>query len=68
MFKVEICSFFQNRVSQKLRVMATNGLRFRVQGDKLEKYHPVDIAKQKKSFILLDCDIQINGGSTVHPP
>ena len=37
--------------------MATNGLRNRVQGDKLYKDHPVDIAEQKKSFILFDCVI-----------
>ena len=37
--------------------MATNGLRIRVQGDILYKSHPVDIAEQKKSFILLDCVI-----------
>ena len=37
--------------------MATNGLRIRVQGDILYKNHPVDIAEQKKSFILLDCVI-----------
>ena len=54
MYNVEICSFLQNQVSQKLRVMATNGLRIRVQDDILYKNHPVDIAEQKKSLILLD--------------
>ena len=62
MFKVEnLQFFFQNRVSQKLRVMATNGLWIRVQDDILYKNRPVDIAEQKKSFILLDCVISLFG-------
>ena len=39
--------------------MATNGLRICVQGDILYMNHPVDIAEQKKSFILLDCVIKV---------
>ena len=39
--------------------MATKDLRIRVQGDILYKNHAVDIAEQKKSFILLDCVINV---------
>ena len=46
--------------------MATNGLRIRVQGDKIYKNHPVDIAEQKKSFILLDCVTQACPGICSH--
>ena len=41
-------------------------LRIRVQGDKLYKLHPVDIAEQKKSFVLLDCEILLAADVHIH--
>ena len=64
MFKVENLQF-----SSKSSFSKTEGdggkrvWRIRVKDDILYKNHPVDIAEQKKSFILLDCVVEIRGES-----
>ena len=62
MFKFENLQFFSNRFSQKLRVMATNGLRIRFRALKIYIYIYIYICMYVDLIRLYLCDLSIFRG------